>query len=79
MEKKDLTILKEQLNEAYMSILIAGLASFVTIILGNLLKIDFPGWFTILVDYVIPWMYALIMIPLLIRFIKVIGNIMKNL
>ncbi|PGA76468.1 hypothetical protein [Bacillus pseudomycoides] len=78
MEKKDLEISKKQLNETYMFILIAGLASFVTIILGNLLKTDFPGWFTVLVDYVIPWMYVLIMISLVIRFIKIVRNV-KNL
>ncbi|PEI44602.1 hypothetical protein [Bacillus pseudomycoides] len=78
MEKKELTISKEQLNENSKSMIIIGLASLITIMVGNLLKTDFPGWFTILVDYVIPWIYALIMISLIIRFIKIKRN-MKNL
>ncbi|PFX35288.1 hypothetical protein [Bacillus pseudomycoides] len=71
MEKKDLTILKEQLNATSMSIIIISSASVITIMVGYFFKTDFPGWFTILVDYVIPWIYTLIIILLFVRIFKI--------
>ncbi|MGM2628357.1 hypothetical protein ACS2QL_27405 [Bacillus cereus group sp. Bce038] len=79
MEKKELT-LKKQLDETFKSIAVISLACLTTIMVGNSFnKIgSIPGWSTILVNYVFPWIYTLIIISLFIRVVKIKRN-MKGL
>lgn len=76
MEKKELTILKKQLDETFKSISVISLACLATIMLGNLFnKIGgISGWSTILVSYVLPLIYTLIIILLFIRVTKIKRN-----
>ncbi|MEC2559917.1 hypothetical protein P9W86_25335, partial [Bacillus cereus] len=61
MEKRELTILKIQLDETFKSIMISTLACLLTMMLSNYLHntVKIPEWSTILIDQVIPWIYAL--------------------
>ncbi|OOR06247.1 hypothetical protein BW897_31010 [Bacillus cereus] len=76
MEKKELTILKKQLAETFKSIIVISLACLATIMLGNSFnKIGgIPGWSTILVNYMFPWICTLIIISLFIRVVKIKRN-----
>ncbi|HDR8408411.1 hypothetical protein J0795_29610 [Bacillus paranthracis] len=76
MEKRELTILKIQLDETFKSIMISTLACLLTMMLSNYLHntVKIPEWSTILIDQVIPWIYALTNIILLIKVIKIKRN-----
>ncbi|AJA23547.1 TPA: hypothetical protein ACR3Z0_006154 [Bacillus thuringiensis] len=76
MEKRELTILKIQLDETFKSIMISTLACLLTMMLSNYLHntVKIPEWSTILIDQVIPWIYALTNIILLIKAIKIKRN-----
>ncbi|KMP22713.1 hypothetical protein NSB31_27690 [Bacillus cereus] len=76
MEKRELTALKIQLDETFKSIMISTLACLLTMMLSNYLHntVKIPEWSTILIDQVIPWIYALTNIILLIKVIKIKRN-----
>ncbi|MCU5064898.1 hypothetical protein OB986_27240 [Bacillus cereus] len=67
----------KRLDETFKSIMISFLACLLTIMVGNVLHEmgGIPRWSIILVDYVLPWAYALTNITLLIRIVIITGNI----
>lgn len=67
----------KRLDEIFKSIMISFLACLLTIMVGNVLHEmgGIPRWSIILVDYVLPLVYALINITLLVRMVKITGNI----
>ncbi|MDF9524845.1 hypothetical protein ACTFR8_28565 [Bacillus cereus group sp. MYBK15-3] len=67
----------KRLDETFKSIMISSLACFLTIMMGNCLHEMgiVPLWSTLLVDYILPWIFALTNIILLIRIVKITMNI----
>lgn len=79
MEKKDLTILKEQLKETGQSMMFGSIAILAIVFAGNMMEKTFnlPSLFSTLVNYIAPWAFALMEVALIIKFIKLKRTIKK--
>ncbi|MDG1604622.1 hypothetical protein P7D05_17645 [Bacillus paranthracis] len=71
--KKDINILKEQLNESASFVLLGSIAILVVLFAGNTMGEIFvlPSLLSILVVNVAPWILSLIEILLIIRYLKI--------
>ncbi|EJR29161.1 hypothetical protein [Bacillus mycoides] len=74
--KKGIDNFKKQLAETFKSIIVISLACLATIMVGNSFnKIEgISGWSTILINYVFPSIYTLVIISLFIRVVKIKRN-----